>query len=175
VSKKLPSQEEAIRILKENGCSTNVVRHCKAVAELAVQIAEKCANKGAHIDIELVQIGALLHDIGRAKTHGVNHPIFGAEIARSLKLPENLVRIIERHLGGGISVKEAHKFGWPERSYIPKTLEEKIVAYADKLIEGERQVPIENTVQKLYDRLGTDHPSARRVLSLHREISKLCL
>jgi uncharacterized protein len=174
VSKKLPSPEEALKILQESGCSTNVIRHCKAVAELAVQIAEKCANNGVHVDVELVHIGALLHDIGRAKTHGVNHPIVGAEIAHSLKLPDNLVRLIERHLGGGISIKEAHEFGWPERSYFPKTLEEKIVAYADKLIEGERQVPIEKTVQKLNDRLGVDHPSARRVLSLHKEISKLC-
>jgi uncharacterized protein (TIGR00295 family) len=84
------------------------------------------------------------------------------------------VRIIERHLGGGISAKEARQFGWPEKKYIPETLEEKIVTYADKLIEGERQVPIEKTVQKLKDRLGEDHPSARRVLSLHEEITKLC-
>jgi uncharacterized protein len=174
VSKPLPSPEEAVRILQESGCSTNVVRHCKAVAKLAVQIAEKCANNGAHVNVEMVQIGALLHDIGRAKTHGLNHPIVGAEIARSLGLPSSLVRIIERHLGGGISAKEACEFGWPEKTYIPETLEEKIVAYADKLIEGKRQVPIEKTVQKLKDRLGADHPSAGRVLSLHEEITNLC-
>lgn len=174
MSKTLPLPEEALKILQESGCSTNVIRHCKAVAELAVQIAEKCANNGAYVDIELVQIGALLHDIGRAKTHGVNHPIVGAKIARSLGLPNSLVRIIERHLGGGISAKEAREFSWPEGTYIPETLEEKIVTYVDKLIEGERRVPIEKTIQKLNERLGADHPSARRVLSLHEEITKLC-
>jgi uncharacterized protein len=174
VSKTLPSPEEAIKILRECGCSAHVIRHCKAVAKLAVQIAEKCVNNGTHVDIELAQIGALLHDIGRAKTHGVNHPIVGAEIARSLGLPSSLVSIIERHLGGGISAEEAREFGWPEGTYIPKTLEEKIVTYADKLIEGERRVPIEKTVQKLKNRLGADHPSVRRMLSLHEEMSNLC-
>lgn len=174
MSKTLPSPEEALKILQESGCSANVIRHCKAVAEIAVQIAEKCANNGVHVDIELVQIGALLHDIGRAKTHGVNHPIAGAEIARSRDLPDSLVCIIERHLGGGISVREAREFSWPKGTYIPETLEEKIVTYADKLIEGERRVPIEKTIQKLNERLGADHPSARRVLSLHEEITKLC-
>jgi len=174
VSETLPSPEEAVKILEESGCSKNVVRHCKTVAKVAVQIAEKCAKNGAHVDIELVQIGALLHDLGRAETHGVNHPIVGAKIARSRGLPERLVRIIERHLGGGISVKEARKFGWPEGKYIPETLEEKIVTYADKMVEGESRVPIERTVQKLKGRLGVDHPSARRVLSLQKEILKLC-
>jgi uncharacterized protein len=174
VSEPLPSPEEAIGILQQSGCSPNVIRHCKAVAKLAVQIAQKCADNGAHVDVEMVQIGALLHDIGRAKTHGLNHPIVGAEIARSLGLPDSLVRVIERHLGGGISAKEAREFGWPEKTYIPETLEEKIVTYADKLIEGERKVPIEKTVQKLKDGLGEDHPSARRVLSLHEEITELC-
>jgi uncharacterized protein len=174
VSEMLPSPEEAIKILQESGCSTNVVRHCKAVANLAIQIAEKCANNGVHVDIDLVQIGALLHDIGRSKTHGVNHPIAGAEIVRSLGLLDSLVHIVERHLGGGISAKEAREFGWPEGTYIPETLEEKIVSYADKLIEGERQVPIEKTVRKLEERLGTDNPSVRRVLDLHEEMSKFC-
>ncbi len=174
MSEMLPSLEEAVKILKESGCSSNVVRHCKIVAKVAVQIAEKCAKNGVHVDIELVQIGALLHDLGRAETHGVNHPIAGAKIARSRGLPDSLVRIIERHLGGGISVEEAREYGWPEGMYIPETLEEKIVTYADKLVEGESRVPIERTVQKLKERLGVNHPSARRVLSLQKEISKLC-
>jgi len=174
VSKPLPSPEEAKRILKENECSLNVVRHCEAVAKVAVQMAKKCANNGAHIDISLVHVGALLHDLGRAETHGVNHPIVGAKIARSLGLPDNLIRIIERHLGGGINGDEARELGWPEGTYIPCTLEEKIVTYADKLVEGEKRIPIRQTVQKLKDRLGADHPSAERVLYLHKEMLRLC-
>lgn len=173
-NKRLPSPEEAVNILRNSGCSPNVIRHCKAVAKLAVKIARKCIENGANIDLELVHVGALLHDIGRSKTHSVNHPVVGAKIARSLGLPERLTSIIERHLGGGISAEEAQEFGWPPGSYMPETLEEKIVTYADKLVEGSRVVSVENAVKKLQQRLGQDHPSARRVMKLHAEIMKLC-
>jgi len=174
VSERLPSPKEAMKILIESGCSLNVIRHCKVVAQIAVQIAEKCVKNGAKVDMGLVYIGALLHDLGRSETHNTDHPIIGAKIARSKGLPKKIIRIIERHLGGGVSAEEAQKLNWPNGTYIPETLEEKIVTYADKLVEGERLVPIEMTIQKLKDRLGETHPSIKRVQILHEEISKLC-
>ncbi len=174
MSKRLPSPEEALRILKETGCSPQVIRHCKAVAEVAIHIAGKCARKGIPVDTQLVHIGALLHDIGRSKTHSVHHVAVGAEIARSLDLPASVISIVERHVGGGISADEASELGWPNRSHIPETLEEKIVTYADKLIDNAKIVPIEESIQKLKKRLGSDHPTIRRVADLHREMSNLC-
>jgi uncharacterized protein len=175
VNSQLPSQKEAIKILRESGCSPPVIRHCKAVARLSVQIAKKCVDNGVNINVELVHIGGLLHDVGRSRTHSVHHPIVGAEIARSLGLPECIVSIIRCHLGGGITPEEAREFGWPEETYMPETLEEKIVTYADKLIEGDRIVPVEKAIQKLKKRLGENHESPKRVMLLHEEISNLCL
>ena len=95
------------------------------------------------------------------------------EIAKSLSLPDKLVSVIGRHVGGGITVNEAKRLGWPVKSYVPQTLEEKIVAYADKLIEGLRTVPIEQTLEKLSKELGETHPAIERVKSLHAEISSI--
>jgi len=174
MNKPLPSPEEAIGILTENGCDPLVVRHCLAVAELAVSIARKCAESGIDVDIQLIHIGALLHDIGRSKTHSVHHAVVGADIARSLNLPAPVVSIIERHVGAGITSEEASELGWPKKSYMPETLEEKIVTYADKRIENADIVPVERTVERLRDELGADHPGAARLLNLHKEISGLC-
>ena len=174
MSKRLPSPEEAERILRETGCSPQVIRHCKAVAEVAIHIASKCARNGIPVDTQLVHIGALLHDIGRSKTHSVHHVAVGAEIGRSLDLPDSVLSIVERHVGGGISADEASELGWSDRSHIPETLEEKIVTYADKLIDNAKIVPIEETIQKLKKRLGSDHPTIKRVEDLHREMSNLC-
>jgi uncharacterized protein len=173
VSEELPSPQMALKLLSQSGCSSRVIVHCKAVAALAVQIAKACKKKGLNVDIKLVEVGALLHDIGRSKTHGVDHVVRGAEIARSLNLPESVVSIIERHAGGGITIDEAIKLGWPVKSYVPKTLEEKIVTYADKLIEGLRIVPIEQTIKKLSRELGANHSSVARVKKLHEEFSSL--
>ena len=113
MNEKLPSSKTALRLLSESGCSKSVIAHCKAVSALAVKFAEACEKKGLDVNVNLVEVGALLHDIGRSKTHGVNHVIVGVEIAKSLNLPESIVSIIERHVGGGITADEAKELGWP--------------------------------------------------------------
>jgi uncharacterized protein len=171
VSEKLPSREEAIQLLIQTGCSRNVIKHCEAVAELALEIAKTCKEKGLEVDLKLVEIGALLHDIGRAKTHSVHHAVIGAEIAKFLSLPEPIISIIKRHVGGGITPKEAKKLGWPKDIYVPRTLEEKIVAYSDKLIEGAQRVPIERTMENFSRKLPSS--AITRIRRLHEEMVSL--
>ncbi len=169
MSDRLPTREEAVRFLRQSGCEENVLRHVEAVSRLALEIAGAFRKKGFCVNLELVQIGALLHDIGRSKTHTVNHALVGAQIAQSLGLPPLIVSIIKRHVGGGISSREAKKLGWPKDIYVPQSLEEKIVSYADKLTEGQRRVPIERTIAHLSKQLP---PSAiDRIWKLHNEIS----
>lgn len=168
VSEKLPTREQALRFLVESGCRENVLRHVEAVSALAVEIADACRKKGYNVDVHLVEVGGLLHDIGRAQTHSVHHAVLGANIARSLGLPEPVISIIKRHVGGGITAREARKLGWPKDVYVPLTLEEKIVSYADKLIEGSRRVPIEVTIEELSKDLP---PTAiERLWKLHEEM-----
>jgi uncharacterized protein len=170
VSKGLPSREQAIQLLCENNCPPVVIRHCEAVADLALEIATKLQSKGLKINLDLVQAGALLHDIGRSKTHNVNHGIVGSQIVKSADLPESLSNIIKRHVGGGITKEEATQFGWPKDNYIPQSLEEKVVSYSDKLIDREERVPIDLEIQ----RLSVGHKeAAERVRKLHEEITNL--
>jgi uncharacterized protein len=169
--KKLPSREQAIQLLRESQCSPKVIKHCKAVAELALETAEKCKQNGLNVNLELVEIGALLHDIGRSKTHSVHHAVVGAEILKAADLPEPVISIVKRHVGGGITPNEAAQLGWPKDVYAPVTIEEKIVSYADKLIAKAKRVPIEVTVAELADE--GRHAAAERVLSLHKEIAGL--
>jgi len=173
VSEPLPSRQEALKILVQSGCSSPVVKHCKAVERLALKIAKVCKEEGLNVDPSLVRIGALLHDVGRSKTHGVNHVIEGVRIAQSLGLPDSLVSIIGCHAGGGISIEEAKKLGWPPGRYVPQTLEEKIVTYADKLVEGSRRVKIEKTMEKFSRELGGYHPTIEGMKRLHEEFSPL--
>jgi uncharacterized protein len=172
VSERLPSREQALKLLHENGCSVKVVNHCRAVAELALETAEVLKQKGLNVDLELVEAGALLHDIGRSRTHNVNHAIEGAEIARQAGLPKPVVAIIQRHVGGGITAKEAKALGWTNDDiYIPVTLEEKVVSYADKLIENGKRVPVDRAIEQLYRESKPE--AAERVRKLHEEIAAL--
>jgi uncharacterized protein len=171
VSEALPSREQALQLLRENHCSVKVVNHCKAVAKLALETANILKDKGLEIDFALVEAGALLHDIGRSKTHTVHHAVVGAEIAKSAGLPDSVISIIKRHVGGGITADEAEKLGWPKDVYVPVTLEEKLVSYADKLIENSKRAPIDVTVEKLSGELKCE--AAARVRRLYEEITGL--
>jgi len=154
-------------MLRENGCDEQVVMHCLAVSDLAVRIARKC---GA--DVELVEVGSLLHDLGRCRSHAIDHAVRGAEIASEKKLPSAVIKIIERHIGGGISQAEAKSLGLPEKDFTPKTLEEKIVSHADNLIAGTKRSTVKEAVGWLV-RQGLQDP-ALKVLKLHEELSEAC-
>ena len=171
MSNKLPSREQAIEILRKNHCSTRVINHCQAVAALAVELSKQLETKNCKVDLELVEIGALLHDLGRSRTHTVDHAVVGAKIAESLELPQPVISIIKRHVGAGITAQEAQWLGWPKDVYVPATLEEKIVSYADKLIDGSRKVPIDLTIEQL--QMDQKSDAAERVRKLHEEITSL--
>jgi uncharacterized protein len=171
VSNKLPSREQAIGLLRKRHCSPKVIRHCELVADLALEIAVKLEKNGLKIDTELVEIGALLHDLGRSKTHGVDHGLVGAELAESAGLPGSVLRLIKRHVGGGITAQEAEAFGWPKDIYMPLTLEEKIVSYADKLIDKSKRVSVDVEINRL--QMGNKDEAAERVRKLHEEIITL--
>ncbi len=168
---KLPDREQAIEILKRNHCSEKVIQHTQAVSALAVEIAKQVQAKNHPVNLQLVEVGALLHDLGRSQTHSVDHAIVGAKLAQQEGLPEEIVSIIKRHVGAGITTQEAQWLGWPKDNYIPQTLEEKIVSYADKRIDSNRQIPIEDTINQLQSENMAE--AAERVRKLDKEISSL--
>jgi len=171
VSETLPSREQALQLLHKKQCPEKVITHCMAVTKLALEIADLLMVKGITIDLKLLEIGALLHDIGRSVTHTVQHVVLGAEIAKSASLPDSVISIIRRHVGGGITTSEAENLGWPKGVYVPVTIEEKVVCYADKLIENDERIPIEVTIRKLSKEM--KYEAAERVRKLHDEMTGL--
>lgn len=165
--KMIPNRSECLKILRDAKCSKAVIEHCKVVAKLACKIARR-----ANANIRLVECSALLHDLGRAKTHGVAHGVEGAKIARALGIDERICLIIERHVGAGIAKEEAKALGLPEKDYIPKTLEEKIVAHADNLIASNRKHKLADAISS-YQKNGRND-IAERIVKLHKELSELC-
>jgi len=136
------------------------------VKAVAVEIA-----KGTNADMSLVIAGALLHDIGRAKDHTVMHAYAGAEMAERLGLPDELIMIIRKHMGAGVDDDDAIELGLPRADYIPRTLEEKLVAHADNMVSDNRIVSHMHTVERL--RMKGAHNGAERIIALHKELSGL--
>lgn len=167
-------RSDCIQLLREVGCDESVVEHCIAVAELALELAIDYNRREGHardtVDEKLVFTGALLHDIGRARSHGLNHGFVGGEIAKELGLEEPVVRIIQRHIGAGITAEEAKEMGLPPADFMPDTREEKIVACADNLIDGTRRTGIEEAIEDLKAKFGEAHPSINRTKKLYEDV-----
>lgn len=174
------NEKDAISLLARSGCSAGVIEHCSTVAKYAKKIAiniNKCSEKrgeSANLDIEAVFIGALLHDIGRGKTHGIDHAVIGAATAVEYGVDDKLVKIIERHIGAGITREDAILLGLPAKDYLPVTIEEKIVAHVDNLVFGERLGSIEEVISNLREKK-LDEKIIKRFIDLNNEInSMLC-
>jgi uncharacterized protein len=162
--------ERNVEVLVAAGCPPDVVAHCIVVSRMALSIAGRVK---VDVDLELVRQGGLFHDIGRSKTHGIEHALAGVEIARSLGFSDRLVHIIERHIGAGITAAEAVRLGLPKNNYLPLTPEEKIVSYADNLISGVREMPFYEALDRFKNILGSDHEGVERFIEQHHEIQRL--
>jgi uncharacterized protein len=160
------SHENAVKILSETGCEPDVIEHCMAVSSFSVKIARKLAASGIVVDVVLVEIGGILHDIGRAWTHGIDHAAVGAKIAEELGLDPRIVRIIKCHIGAGLSREDARSLGLPDDDYIPRSMEEKIVAHADNLMRGTERISLEEYLSRMRDkRLGEENINRIKALA----------
>lgn len=158
-----------VDVLVMAGCSADVVAHCLKVSNLAVSLAERV--KGP-VDRDLVRLGGLLHDIGRSRTHGIEHAVAGVELAKRLGFSDPLLMIIERHIGAGITTSEAVKLGLPRKEYVPLTPEEKIVSYADNLMSGVREMPFYEALERFKRILGPGHEGVELFIKQHEEIQR---
>ncbi len=157
----------SIGILEEFKCPIYVIEHSKAVMLKAAHIS---FNFNGEVDLDLIKAGAILHDVGRSKTSGIKHALIGAQILRKNQFPLEIVNIVEKHIGAGITRAEAEIMGLPPKDYLPVTLEEKIVCHADNLVHGTREVDLDFVVKKWTAKMGINHPSISRLKDLHAEL-----
>ena len=162
-------REEALTLLEEVGCPQNVITHCIDVSERAMSIARK-AQREKVVNLALVEIGGLLHDIGRAQTHKIDHGIVGALLLEERHINRCFQRICERHVCAGIPKVVAERNGLPSRDFLPVTIEEKIICHADNLTN--------HTIEELREAWTSffGEPNGTLIVSLldnlHKELEK---
>ncbi len=174
--------EDVLKVWDKYRLPENVRRHCMKVAEIALRIAERIKRNGHNIDLEAVKKGALLHDLGRAVTHEpFRHFIISGELLRKEGFDEKIVRIAERHFSAGVTEEEAKKLGLEVvKSFMPETIEEKVVCYADKVTRGDKEISFEEFLKRLDD-LEKEHPETawftkrtrERIIKIKEELERL--
>jgi len=157
---RIPSASQCFELMDERNMDKGLMKHTIDVLERTLEIHEQFGG-----NLKLLIAGALLHDIGRTVTHGVEHGIEGGRIVREQGWEDELARIVERHIGGGITREEAEEQGLPARSFLPETLEEKIICHADNTAGGKERFNdlIDRTKKAGY------HDSVKRMKELAKE------
>ena len=143
----IPTQDECIRILKENDVPDNIIAHTKAVCRFALRAVDFLDKNGIPVNRDLVAAGALLHDIKKLSKN--DHVVEGYTLIKSMGYDE-VALTIKRH-----GLANLH-----DSDFVPKTWEEKIVFYADKRVKDDKVVSLEQRfeyIRQRYKREETEH------------------
>lgn len=162
----IPDERQALSLHQKYGSDNRVVDHCRLVARISMILSEALETRGKVMDRKATVAGALLHDIGRSRTHAVEHGYVGASLLEEEGVDDVVVQIVRRHVGAGISDEEAASLGFPEGDYVPRTLEQKVVSFSDKMVSSDSVRPFEEEVKR-FVRKGHD---VQRLLALKQSL-----
>ncbi len=136
----IPTPEECRALLEGVlGVAEPVIRHGKAVADIALRLGKALNQAGCDLNIPLLEAAALLHDLAKGKP---DHPRLGAEILVEQGF-STVARPVATHMD--ITVNEAGKIGVAEVVYL-----------ADKLVQGDRQISLAERFRPKIERYAGD-------------------
>ncbi|MFA5398896.1 MAG: DVU_1551 family NTP transferase [Dehalococcoidia bacterium] len=143
----VPTAAECEVIMSDiHGVPDAVIAHCKAVASVALLIADKMNRCGFNVDRELLMSAALLHDLAKGRP---DHAAESARIIRAMGYP-TVAGLVETHMdiipGEGEEVTAAE-----------------VLYLADKLVSSDRVVPLQNRFGRAVDRYGDNAEAADRI------------
>jgi len=136
-----------------------LIHHGELVAQKALDVARSVPHFSPKLSF--IYEAAMLHDIGIFMTHApglgcygehpyICHGVLGKKLLDGISLPQH-AHVSERHVGAGITADEikSQALPLPERDMVPKTVEERIICYADKFFSKGAGSGREKTVEEI--------------------------
>lgn len=126
----VPSRAECEAILADLQPRPEVITHSRKVAEVALALATRLKEAGVAMDGNLVQAGALLHDVAKGYPR---HPEVGGRWVAELGFPI-VATVVASH---------------SDLDFLPTVPDERAIVYlADKMVQGDRLVTLEDRFQR---------------------------
>ncbi|MCM1349415.1 MAG: HDIG domain-containing protein [Firmicutes bacterium] len=157
------------------------LRHCRSVANEALEIAHR---KHLPLTDEMIEGAALTHDIGIFATNApsiqcrgtepyIAHGVIGAALLRREGAPEEWARVAERHTGSGLIQDEitCRRLPLPPGNYVPESLLERLICYADKFYSKSGGMKRKNLEQVRKSMAKFGQKSLDRFEELHSEFA----
>ncbi|MFA7405577.1 MAG: DVU_1551 family NTP transferase [Pelobacteraceae bacterium] len=138
----IPSRQACEQLLTGRfGADSPVVGHCRAVAHLALLMAGRVNDGGCRLDLELIEASALLHDLAKGEPR---HAAAGAAMLRKMGY-DAIADLVAVHME--LPLREGDAINAADLLFL-----------ADKLMEGERFVPLETRFRRQLERHADDLP-----------------
>lgn len=151
----IPTRKQCFELIHRYQMMPHIVRHSELVTEVALLIARKLNSCGQNLGLDLVEAGALLHDITKTvciKTKE-NHAETGGELLASLGYPE-VADIVRQHICLD-----------PGSSDPDTVTEAELINYADKRVKHEGVVDIQERFRDVLDRYAKKLPGLQTGLA----------
>lgn len=152
----VPTKEQCIQMLSDCNVPGRVRRHSRLVAGIAVCLAKLLIRSGYHLNLRVIEAAALLHDIARTRS---SHAQAGADILLS-KGYAGLAEIVRQHMK-------------PDPEECGRISETTVVYLADKFVDGDRVVTLDQRFLKKRDAFRDDPAALRSIEENYRIAQKL--
>jgi len=171
----LPTRKECLAMLAEYHVPPHIVNHSKAVAKLAVFLAQRLNENGAAVDVTLLEGACLLHDLLRVldfKESDFN--LFEQNLPQQEKAKWQRLRskyksithedaaydiLREQYPVLALAIKRHRYMALPDENEKPDTWEEKLLYYADKRVMHDTIVPLKERLAEGHKRNVLSHGS----------------
>ncbi|NWF92978.1 MAG: HDIG domain-containing protein [Syntrophaceae bacterium] len=161
-AKRIPTRDECFRLMSQCGMLSHIVDHSIEVARVALYLAVELNKKGQRLDLELIEAASLLHDLTKSeclKTKA-DHARTGSEFLRRMGYAR-VGEIVAEH----IYLSREDDSSW--------VTEEEIVNYADKRVQHDHLVSLEERFRDLMERYGKSQKASEQMEQLKRATRRI--
>ncbi len=156
---RIPTRHDCYRIMYEMKMMNHIVAHSIQVCRVAMFLAHSLE---AHLDLQIVQAGALLHDITKTRsieTHE-NHAQTARELLAGLNYPE-VAEIVGQHV-------------LLDRYFsLDSPTEAAVVNYSDKRVIHDKVGSLEQRMNYIMQRYGTEPTRREYIQKLWKKTERL--
>ncbi len=150
----IPSQDECVFLWNNYNMMEHIKEHSLMVAKVALYIGNRLNENGLNVNIPLIQATALLHDIAKTYTikYGGYHTQLGA------------VWMLDYTKNHAIAQGILHHVYWPGPLDIKKYWLPMIIVYADKRVNHNQVVTLEERLEYILNRYGKTYERMQHIL-----------
>ena len=153
----IPTRDECLRLMSQHGMLSHIIDHSLEVTRVALYLGVELNKKGQRIDLGLVEAASLLHDLTKSECFRTkeDHAQTGSRLLKGM----GYARV------GEVVAEHIHVLRRNDPSLVT---EEEVVNYADKRVQHDRVVSLEERFNDLMERYGKGQKASEEIEKLRK-------